>query len=857
MFIERKRSDNFRQSGNSLSGPGAGTLQCLMTEEAFVRKQLAIGGEAEELDPNAVFVSQLLKSFHEMPEESVEALGRMMRDEEAVTEARLDEMLAESVAVQSSGATIPERPLTARQKFTATVHGRLRLLYEIEKQVYVWNSKNSLSENPAEEALLREVLLDVQDELSYWVSAMIEYGLPMWTPEEHAVYVLTDEGEEDAEDIQSLWGDVRKRVKVEGDPAFANKVNVWLFQMMRTAEGRFLLSSLACSDALKAKKRRLRIGKQKRGQTVSFPESESDELLANYSGKDSVLVVRPISGTSFSWFRSGNSVVLGMPDTDMLGLVAKSSGGDSFYPDFFHMANATKDIVGRHDSSKLSASGRTRLLLDSENALRTDYGLPLRTGDVLPARAMPDVPRIVVSDEDAPVMVERVVPARLRSDALNYDHGEYPDLPTLVFSPDKEGGSSLEEPPLPAKAGFWERRRKVRLEKLVGDLRELKEKLPPESEMDELLEKLDISLLSQLNLLRKGRGGMEMAWRGLELADHADELLHQNTGLEIFGVVGGALSSVFGGIMLLAHIGQDIKAFLVDRESISKREVVARMLGRLREMGEVGQTILRTGNNALKLSHVTVAVLDTALPIIGLVLATIEVAKRAILLSGHVRNFIAMRRREKRLRDDFTLHPAFKAVAETDKAIDSHFLFRLAKREAFEEYMRGSGAGLNTDNLESGFRRFRELGVVNELRVINRERIARECVYLTTNAMRVAGNITLIAGVTAHVGAGIKLGALGAEVGVAAVRFGVQKARNHGLGDSDMSEKALKSRRKEMIREIFGMIRIFDGDSEEQAEIISSYLKASGVSISSLLNARSGEARVKLLHRELKDRFWT
>ncbi|BDD07091.1 hypothetical protein [Aureibacter tunicatorum] len=340
------------------------------------------------------------------------------------------------------------------------------------------------------------------------------------------------------------------------------------------------------------------------------------------------------------------------------------------------------------------------------------------------------------------------------------------------------------------------------------------------------------------------------------IGDEAKDLILPTEITEILSIVTNVIDAVKDSFVFIKDVVSDIAEIITEWDSLSAEDIIEKVFDRVKQLVETVKSILSATNEVLKIFGIASTGLATAIPALGIVISIIEIARRGFTLAQSIRNYVLMYRQHHKLFEKMKDDLIISKLLNADNEVDEQLLRSLRVQENFDEFFDSMKINRRASSIKRTLDEAGELDVCEELEAINRERIIKECIFIATNVVRVAANITTLAGVSAPVGIGLQIGASAVEGGMYLVRFGVQKFRDAGWGNQDMTTRAIHLHRLDVIKEVGRMIGSFDGKSELRADVIEAYVRATGTTLYKLSKAKNNEKRVLMVYNGMKERFW-
>ncbi|BDD11089.1 hypothetical protein FUAX_35210 [Fulvitalea axinellae] len=323
---------------------------------------------------------------------------------------------------------------------------------------------------------------------------------------------------------------------------------------------------------------------------------------------------------------------------------------------------------------------------------------------------------------------------------------------------------------------------------------------------------------------------------------------------EITGSVTSIVDTLTNGLAFIKGSVTQIKE-LIDTEAEHDLEtIVEHGFERAKELAKSSKGVIELTRNVMSIAGKATPAVSSAVPILGIVVSAIEIARRSFILAKDIRNYLVMRRRKKWLIEQHGSDPLLDRLLSDEGELNDGVLYLVTYREDFREKLLKEKLHLKPEAIEAEhWEHAREIDLADELMDVNRDRIISECVHLTADTIRIVGNIVILTGVSAPAGLGLNIAASGIEGGMYIVRYGVQKIRDLGWGSPDETTKGRHNHRLDLIKELFFLISEYNGKSETRALIIESYIRAMGASPSELVMKKTNKERVQALYKSLKD----
>ncbi|WP_338390283.1 hypothetical protein [Aureibacter tunicatorum] len=702
----------------------------------------------------------------------------------------------------------------------ADSHSKMSLLFNIEQQIYEAYAHANVVERRNLEILLGQV----EHEQQKLVKTSIANGDPVWVLESSVYHTLDANGDIDGgEDVQELWRRIQEVIVVEGGEEFQFKTDHALYQMMRTVHGRQTLDRLLAAFEYSQYEERkglkkLRRDPRKKGRSYKTDEGvEDSDSTVGFEGR---IYIAPKFGEGFSWEAKKSKARVNLGHSPVADVRS-----EKLKPSFFYLAESLSSLADFYEMPRITRREIDHRRFLSDLQLGNDYKSAY--GHLVMDSSLRGVP-LLKRPRAGAILEEDLLGGpgfRLRSNA--FIGGD------LALSDKGRGRLSPKD------------------QKLVDGVLKLKSDLLKVGDVRAgIFEVTDKEHTSLSHLIFQPH--LDHLWRAFDF----DTLLKSELGGEgnVISAVTQSAAIIYGSVLLIAHISSDIKEFLENKSQIDKRQAVSKVLLRVKEMGEIIQSTIKVAYSVYSLAQPASHVLDAIMPFFGLVLSTIEFVRRAYQLANAVKNYIAIYKRQKALMAELDDNPVYVTLMGERRSVPGARLGKMRRREGFNAFLQEKRLWMPPVMEEECFKKIRELDMTQELCVINRERIGKETVFVTTNLIRIAGNISMLTGVGAHVGLGLKLGAYAAEIGTIATNFGVKNFRR--LVGSEMSPANLHKHRQDSVWAIYEKVLDFDG-SLDQAKAIEVYVSSSGVSMNKIVNAPTFKEKTKTLYWSMNDRFWT
>ncbi|MBW4517776.1 MAG: DUF4157 domain-containing protein [Timaviella obliquedivisa GSE-PSE-MK23-08B] len=331
-----------------------------------------------------------------------------------------------------------------------------------------------------------------------------------------------------------------------------------------------------------------------------------------------------------------------------------------------------------------------------------------------------------------------------------------------------------------------------------------------------------------------GAGGLvglgEKITAAVKIGTKADDKSGVAVASSIMGTVGPGFSTLVGIVESTSKV-QD-----VFKENDTKNETT------FEKAMSAGSSVFQTIQSGMTVAQKVLslvestggpAMLQFALPGIGLVVSACQLIMRAYGIYKAVLSYREMAIQKKKMKENLSRAPGAKQVFSRNfwgnTATDLDMLDKIV-------------ANPDASNIPDAIKpALKEYHLVHEMKYINQKRIVRESMLVGAELMKVAGEISIMTGAGAGVGVGLKGGAAGIKAGAVVVREAKQAYRDNYDTDSRKTTAAKQKRRVQHAQLIFDMIEQAateykakprnEAETYVQAEAdkISNYLIAAGV----------------------------
>ncbi|MCG8475964.1 MAG: hypothetical protein MI784_10885 [Cytophagales bacterium] len=745
--------------------------------------------------------------------------------EESRTLAQLEAFQAPT----SSPWGIEQSQSELSEKTLHILHEKQRLLFLMEKSIQTF-FKNKEVALPQKRFLLT-FLNEISEELSGIHTLLLEKQGKNWFPKESLITSFEEGEEEISQAPQELWTRMQKEIIVAGNPHFQQMIWLWLYQLWRTAYGRQLIETLLIElerERNWAPTGLFRKFKKRRVKDSQFGHEERHQEDSHNPFPPKQLSIYPKPFGTFDWNLSEGNAALRINFKKNLPPYDEHTPAESA---FFLLAEAfsTLSEACLH-SQKTDKEKHIRTEL-SQKKLKSEYQLkPNETETEQPIHFTQGIlsPRTRLASID------------LRQTAA-----------LSINDPETGATTPPEGLPLLAKSTeFWQKWKETNDQELIEKLLSIKAQFEGE-DLQELIARLtDKAKNERFRLLKPPH--LDSNWRTLEF----DQLFKVSSTSDYIGIILNGLSIIYSSLLLIHHISRDIQEFIECKEQVNKKEAVSRILIRIKEMGEITQSVIRLAGYIHHLMTGISHVSDALFPAFAIILSSIETCRRAFQLGHSTKHYIEIGKQRTQIKKSLANDPVYTIMMGERKGIPTKAVGEIRNQSGLNSFLQKENLELPPDDELQSLQGMAELDLNEELRTINRERIIKECFYIMTNLTRIGGNITLLTGVGAHIGLGIKLGAIGTEIGFSVVRGLVPLFRNLPGGNKQLTRNGMHQHRQDLIATLFRLLKEFDGSDILEAKKLATYINACGTTVNKLCKAPTKEEKITALYWGLNERIW-
>ncbi|BDD07035.1 hypothetical protein [Aureibacter tunicatorum] len=294
-------------------------------------------------------------------------------------------------------------------------------------------------------------------------------------------------------------------------------------------------------------------------------------------------------------------------------------------------------------------------------------------------------------------------------------------------------------------------------------------------------------------------------------------------------------------IPILKVFKQGVKlAKCIEEYEITPRgEILRESLQLASDFAAASQQILSATASVMQLATKIPSPIAQAIPGFNIVISLISLAQKGISLQRNVRNFYAMTKEKRRYVDELAGNIDFAGLLDLDESTDEDAL------DSFKDF---------STQIEYVADKSRKFELVRHLKKINRKRIIRDSMHVTTTGLNILSTILNMTGVSSQAGMAIGISSTVISTGSTVFRSVKQKWHDKGYGDQRKTTDAKNALAMNMVREIFRqMMSLKHGDAEE-AERLAMLIRASGLPVKKFIHAKSTQKRVGLLYAAMKSR---
>ncbi|BDD03785.1 hypothetical protein [Aureibacter tunicatorum] len=303
---------------------------------------------------------------------------------------------------------------------------------------------------------------------------------------------------------------------------------------------------------------------------------------------------------------------------------------------------------------------------------------------------------------------------------------------------------------------------------------------------------------------------------------------------ELSGVVGTCLGAISPFLEILRKIYRFGKHLMAsEKDQYSKKEHASEGFSFFENCIKAARSILSATVEVMSLVSQVPGPVKDLVPGIGTLLSIIDIARKVLSLRKNVGRFIKMKKQKSWLLEDSHSAGILSTIFTEENGTDEDELDRKLS---------------DTKTLpDQEAKVYKEFALVRELKKVNRKRIVRETFQIGLRINGIIADVLRYGGVSAAASIGMSAGGTALSIGSAAVRKVKQSIRNKGYGDSRKTSTAKKEKRVQMSKYIFHMIMGLSSEDQDEADRISDYIRACGISVKEFVRAKTTEDRFKLL----------
>ncbi|XGW00354.1 MAG: DUF4157 domain-containing protein [Leptolyngbya sp. BL-A-14] len=338
-------------------------------------------------------------------------------------------------------------------------------------------------------------------------------------------------------------------------------------------------------------------------------------------------------------------------------------------------------------------------------------------------------------------------------------------------------------------------------------------------------------LADKASAILSGAGGLvgigETISKAVKLGTGADDKSSSAAAADILGATGAGFSTLIGLVKSVSKIKDVFKEDDTKNETAFEKKMNAG--------SSVFQAIQSGMSLAQKVLQITEAsgasaMLQYALPGIGLVISACELIMRAYGIVKAVTSFRAMSAEKKARKQALSQNKDAKQFfGKTFFGNTSTNLDKLDEVLADPSLLSSVPSEIQPQ--------LKEYHLVHEMKYINQKRIVRESLLVGAELLKVGGEIAIISGAGAGVGVGLKGGATGMKAGMSVVRGAKQAYRDKYDTDSRKTSSAKHKRRIQHAQMIFDMIEQAHATKPKKQEDVQAHLDKEKLKIDTFLQA--------------------
>ena len=270
-----------------------------------------------------------------------------------------------------------------------------------------------------------------------------------------------------------------------------------------------------------------------------------------------------------------------------------------------------------------------------------------------------------------------------------------------------------------------------------------------------------------------------------------------------------------------------------------------------KEIASVSRSLATASREILTLTGQGSTAAGQAVPGLGIFVAVLDIAERAVSMTNAVRAYAQMSEYKTTLKESFRDFDDLSGMVDLDTNKTNKLEL---KRLAFESELDND---VDTSTIDEAKRFY----LVRGLKKINEKRIMREAFKMTLDVANIAAAIAELSGAGAGAGLGISVTTAGVNIGAFTVRN--MKQQYHDFKSDDKSSDAKHQARLYQIETMIGLLRTIEIPAEDdefaqkmtaaQLSEAKQLFKAAGLPLHKFLKpGLTAEKRMKLLYNALK-----
>ncbi|BDD08150.1 hypothetical protein FUAX_05820 [Fulvitalea axinellae] len=302
------------------------------------------------------------------------------------------------------------------------------------------------------------------------------------------------------------------------------------------------------------------------------------------------------------------------------------------------------------------------------------------------------------------------------------------------------------------------------------------------------------------------------------------------------------IGSVLGVVIPVLKVfkqGVKLAKCIEEYETTPRGELLRESLQLARDFAVASQKILSATASVMQLATKIPSPIAQAIPGFNIVISLIDLAQRGISIQRNVRNYFAMTKEKRRYIDELSGSIDFAGLLDLDESTDEDALETFKDFSAHDEYVADTA---------------RRYELVRHLKKINRKRVIRDSMHVTTTGLNLLSTILNMTGVSSQAGLAIGVSSMVISTGSTTFRVVKQKWHDKGFGDQRKTTAAKNALAMNMVREIFRQLMSLHAGENEEAERLAVLIRASGLPVKKFVHAKSTQKRVALLYAAMKRR---